>query len=425
MFGPPAMISDVSSKSSQMCASFQDVLDGFMNTFREDVDKYATGQASLVLPALPPDFLLDLFRLAQDTFAAEPSLLTVSFPCVVVGDIHGQILDLYRILETFGLPPRRRYLFLGDIVDRGEFSLETLVIVYLLKVIWPEDVYLIRGNHEFTFLCSQCGFMSQTFEIYSDFSIYSAAISSFNYIPLAAVIGGSFLCVHGGLGPDVTDLDQIRNILRPIEEFGNSLVDSLVWSDPSDTVDTFAPSPSRGTGYIFGDRAVSDLLGQSGLQMLIRAHEFVNSGFQTYFNGSTMTVFSASNYCGLIGNQGAVLDIDGGGLWAVRQFAPLPWLFRKNVTFRPLGKPNFRYRQPRLELAQSLLRLKMGSSKATSAKIGFGGPATASLTHIELGSWLDDDDTDMAKSEPVDLTRRRKEKPAVFKPKRGERLSFG
>jgi protein phosphatase len=135
MFGRRAMISDIPSKNSQPCGSFQDVLDGFMNAFRDDVDKYAIGQASLVLPALPPDFLLDLVRLAQDTFAAEPSLLTVSFPCVVVGDIHGQILDLYCVFETFGLPPRRRYLFLADIVDRGEFSLGK---VYLLKAIWPE-----------------------------------------------------------------------------------------------------------------------------------------------------------------------------------------------------------------------------------------------------------------------------------------------
>lgn len=266
-------------------------------------------------------------------------MLQIPSPCIVIGDIHGQILDLFRILNVFGVPsPKRRYLFLGDLIDRGEFSVECLVCAFLLKALWPDSVYIIRGNHEFAFLCSQCGFMTQIVSFFTDASLFHDACSAFRYLPLAARIDESILCVHGGIGPSVTDIAAIEAIERPIDEFGDDIVDSLVWSDPSEYIENFESSPTRGAGYLFGPSALRPFLERSRLTTLVRAHECMKGGIETHFDGILITVFSASNYCGLIGNQAAVLEVIGGGKQQGRTFAPLPWLTRVDATFEQKGK---------------------------------------------------------------------------------------
>jgi protein phosphatase len=254
-------------------------------------------------------------------------------PCIIVGDIHGQILDLFRILNTFGTPGRIAYLFLGDIVDRGEFSIECLVTVLLLKALHPDSVFVIRGNHEFSSLCSQCGFMSQMMEFFQDSNLYHEAVQVFPYIPLAARIDDSILCVHGGIGPSITSLTSISWLQRPIEEFGDDIVDALVWSDPDPSVDRFETSTVRGAGYLFGEAAVTAFLDEAKLTMLVRAHQCIPEGAKELFGGRVMTVFSASNYCGLVGNQAAVLQITAPGVHEIRRFSPLPWLVRDAAHF--------------------------------------------------------------------------------------------
>jgi protein phosphatase len=326
-----------------------------MGSFSLDVMKYSSHQIPLALPVLEPSILGPLFLQAEKIFKSEPVLLQVSSPCIIVGDLHGQILDLFRILNSFGLPSRQRYVFLGDLVDRGEFSIETLVVVLLLKVIWADNVFIIRGNHEFSFLCSQCGFMTQMFETYGDLHTYQAAIQMFGYLPLAARIDEHILCVHGGIGPEVTDIDVIATIVRPIESFGQEALDSLVWSDPSDSITEFEASSTRGTGYNFGAEAVRRFLAESGLQTIVRAHECVSEGWQSHFSDAVYTVFSASNYCGLVGNESAVLEVLTSSLIKPRTFPPLPWLFRKDVAFTSTH-PGF------LKQPQSKAVLKMSPS---------------------------------------------------------------
>lgn len=318
---------------------FRAALDSFLGAFQFDVEKYANRVVTLTLPVIDNNLLFELFERTQMLFKNEPTLLRVSEPCIVVGDIHGQLLDLVRILVKYGLPPEQKhtYVFLGDIVDRGEYSVETLIIVFLLKAIWPDNVYVIRGNHEFQFLCSQCGFMTQMVDFYQDFQLYQAAAHVFDYMPLAARVGKHILCMHGGIGPEMTDMSKINLIPRPIEDFGFEILDSLVWSDPSETVELFNPSP-RGTGYLFGQKACEDFLEKSELKMIVRGHECVQSGCETRFDNKVVTVFSASNYCGLINNLAGVLEIESSDTWHIRQFPPLAWLERKHVLFRFPGQ---------------------------------------------------------------------------------------
>jgi protein phosphatase len=358
---------------------FKIALDTFLTAMSSDVVKYATHRIQLNLPILDAPVLAALFKEVQAIFKAEPVLLEVESPCIIVGDLHGQMLDLMRILTTFGLPSRQRYVFLGDLVDRGEFSIETLVIVLLLKVLWPTNVFLIRGNHEFGFLCAQFGYMMQMFEAFGDLILYQASVQMFGYIPFAARIDHVILCVHGGIGPQLTNIKVISTIFRPVDNFGEEPVDSLVWSDPADEVDEFEASSSRGTGYLFGTTAARRFMADSGLKVIIRGHECVNDGYKWHFENEVLTVFSASNYCGIVGNQAAVLEVVSSSELKPHQFPPLQWLFRKDVTFRSASNS---LAAPRSGASKGCLKISSSASKLRSQQVASSCRSPAGLPRL-------------------------------------------
>jgi protein phosphatase len=313
-------------------STFKAALQAFVSNFSQDIPRYANRALPTIITSFSVEFAIHVFQYVGDLFRSEPILLEINPPCVIIGDLHGQILDLLRIRQRYGDPAPRTYLFLGDLVDRGEFSIETVLVVFLMKAIWPHNVYIIRGNHEFASLCSAHGFLTQVLSSYS-FPVFQAAIEAFVYIPLAAKIG-RIVCVHGGLGPDVTTLSVIKELQRPIEQFEDPVVDALMWSDPSEELLGFEPSDTIGTGYAFGESALSQFLRASNLDMLIRAHECVADGFRWQFGRRLLTVFSASNYTGVVGNCGAVAEISGTGEIKTQQFPPLPLILRTTVMMK-------------------------------------------------------------------------------------------
>lgn len=214
--------------------------------------------------------------------------------------------------------------------------METVLIVFLLKVIWPDHVFLIRGNREFEAVCQMGGFKSEFMSRYNNSDAFNAIISAFDFMPLAAVVDRSILCVHGGFGPDFKSLEQIRSLSRPIHDFGNDLLDGILWSDPRDEVSTFEQS-SRGVGWYFGSEACKNVTSRLKIKILVRAHECVHDGYEMMFDGMLGTVFSASNYCGITGNKSAVLRIQHGIIGAIR-FGPLPYLKREHVSYARSGR---------------------------------------------------------------------------------------
>jgi diadenosine tetraphosphatase ApaH/serine/threonine PP2A family protein phosphatase len=169
--------------------------------------------------------------------------------------------------------------------------------------------------------------------VYNSQPLYDQALQAFTYLPLAARVGDAMLCVHGGIGPALVGIADVATVARPIESSTDPRVMALVWSDPSDSIDTFQPSPTRGIGFAFGRVGLAAFLAESGCQTLVRAHEFALNGFAMHFGGSCITVFSASNYCGKSGNWAAILQVRGRS-YNVIQFQPLAWLERKDVAFR-------------------------------------------------------------------------------------------
>ena len=240
--------------------------------------------------------LLDLLESVQIELREEESILRLNGNIHVVGDVHGNIDDLLRIFEKSGFPPETTYLFLGDFVDRGRFGLEVICLLFALKVKFPTHIYLLRGNHEIEKISSSYGFADETAAKYS-FNLFSEIANTFSYLPLGAVVADKFFCVHGGIGPNMPLVEDIRKEEKPedIEE-GHFL--DMLWSDPRDLEQEFTES-KRGSGFYFNAAAADKFLEANGLIGIIRSHEYCRKGYDYPFdNDKCLTIFSNTNYCG-------------------------------------------------------------------------------------------------------------------------------
>lgn len=312
--------------------NFAAILNYYKKYFKVDMSEYEKEKAKIVFPIVPLQVLRKLCDTAQKLFKAEPALLRLNGDTLIIGDLHGHIFDLFRTLGKLGLPPNRTYLFLGDLVDRGHFSTETVVLILTMKVIWPEHVFLIRGNHEFADMAKHGGFFAELSSLYNTRQAEEFIMKAFSYMPLAAIIGGNVLCVHGGLGPSLNDIKQLEEIQRPLNDYNDDLIQGLLWSDPAQFLDTFQES-SRGIGYFFGHEALSSFLDSNKLQYMVRGHECVEKGIEAQLNRRMFTVFGASNYCGRAPNKSGVLLIHPDGSREACFFNPITYIKRANVSF--------------------------------------------------------------------------------------------
>jgi len=228
----------------------------------------------------------------------------------VCGDTHGQYYDVLNIFEKKnGYPAATNpYLFNGDFVDRGSFSVEVILTYLLWKIHDPACIHLTRGNHETKNMNKIYGFEGEVKSKYDD-KIFELFLEVFSYLPLAAVIGKKVFVAHGGISTDETVmLDDIRKIERGIEPPETSLMSDLLWSDPQPFP---GKSPSkRGVGFAFGPDITKRFLERNGLSLLVRSHEVKEEGYLLEHAGKTITVFSAPNYCDTMGNKGAFIHFD-------------------------------------------------------------------------------------------------------------------
>jgi len=213
--------------------------------------------------------------------------------------------------ESGNAIPRKQnanFIFLGDYVDRGYFSLETLTLLLCLKAKYPERITLVRGNHESRQITQVYGFYEECVQKYGNTSVWKACCQVFDFMTLGAIVDGKVLCVHGGLSPEIRTLDQVRVVARAQEIPHEGAFCDLVWSDPED-VETWAVSP-RGAGWLFGDRVSQEFCHVNGLNLIARAHQLVNEGYKYHFKSQdVVTVWSAPNYCYRCGNMASVCEI--------------------------------------------------------------------------------------------------------------------
>ncbi|KAF8605620.1 Serine/threonine-protein phosphatase 2B catalytic subunit A1 [Ceratobasidium sp. AG-I] len=273
---------------------------------------------------------------------AEPNLLEVDAPITVCGDVHGQYYDLMKLFEVGGNPADTRYLFLGDYVDRGYFSIECVLYLWSLKIWYPETLFLLRGNHECRHLTDYFTFKLECKHKYSE-RLYEAVMDSFCTLPLAAVMNKQFLCIHGGLSPELHTLDDLRSIDRFREPPTHGLMCDILWADPLEdfgsekTNESFIHNHVRGCSYFFTYQAACQFLERNNLLSIIRAHEAQDTGYRMYRKTKTtgfpsvMTIFSAPNYLDVYNNKAAVLKYES-NVMNIRQF---------NCTPHPYWLPNF------------------------------------------------------------------------------------
>jgi serine/threonine-protein phosphatase PP1 catalytic subunit len=235
-------------------------------------------------------------------------LIELEAPLHVCGDIHGQYYDLLRIFEHCGYPGEYNYLFLGDYVDRGKQSLETVALLLAYKIKYPEKVTLLRGNHESSVTNRIYGFYDECKRRYN-VRIWKSFTELFNYLPVAAIIDDKILCMHGGLSPELKNIQNIAEITRPTDIPDTGLLCDLLWSDPDKDAVEYDEN-DRGVSVIFGEKIVQDFNKKNDLDLIIRAHQVVDDGYEFFAQRQLITIFSAPNYCGEFDNSAGIMIID-------------------------------------------------------------------------------------------------------------------
>eukprot|EP01012_Entosiphon_sulcatum_P066470 TRINITY_DN95734_c0_g1_i1.p1 TRINITY_DN95734_c0_g1~~TRINITY_DN95734_c0_g1_i1.p1 ORF type:complete len:365 (+),score=41.98 TRINITY_DN95734_c0_g1_i1:55-1095(+) len=259
---------------------------------------------------------------SREIFLSQNALLELDAPVKICGDIHGQYYDLLRLFQTSGMPPATNYLFLGDYVDRGLNSIESICLLLAFKVRYPENFFLLRGNHECASINRIYGFYDECKRRYS-VRLWKIFTETFNCMPLVAVVDEKIICMHGGLSPELQSLDQLRHLQRPCDVPDRGLIADLLWSDPGDGTCGWGES-DRHVSFTFGADVVEKFLRKHKLELICRAHQVVEDGYQFFAKRQLITLFSAPNYCGAFDNDGAIMSVDDKLVCSFDILRPLP-----------------------------------------------------------------------------------------------------
>ena len=239
---------------------------------------------------------------------SQPIFFFFYSPLTVCGDIHGQYPDLLKLFELGGFPPNSNYIFLGDYVDRGKQSLECICLLLAYKIKYEENFFLLRGNHECASINKIYGFFDECKRRYN-VKLWKCFVDLFNCLPIAASIDDKILMVHGGLSPELKTVDQLQKIKRPTDVPDDGLLCDILWSDPDENASGWGAN-DRGVSVTFNEAILKKFLEKNDLDLLCRAHQVVEDGYEFFGNRQLVTVFSAPNYCGEFDNSGAIMDVD-------------------------------------------------------------------------------------------------------------------
>lgn len=323
---------------------------------------------SLFLGKLPSyDKIIQIISSSENIFSKLPNIIKINSPCIILGDIHGQFFDLINILSSQKFSPEYDFsyngeiLFLGDIVDRGHYSTETVVLILSLKLLFPNRIHIIRGNHESKSISSVYGFYDElrhrvtngeivptnnillspqrnkinlknyinkeTDKIISGTILFRRFTNLFNLFPIGAIIlPDNIFCVHGGIPRNTPTMQEIESLFRFEEVPLEGEICDLLWSDPASKnhslyqeKDSFFgighlpegewSENSRGAGIFYGPKLTKKFMKINRIEKIIRSHQLVMEGYKNDWD-CVSTVWSAPNYCYRCGNKGAIVNID-------------------------------------------------------------------------------------------------------------------
>lgn len=269
---------------------------------------------------------------AREVLVEESNVQPVRAPVTVCGDVHGQFHDLMELFRIGGRLPDTNYLFMGDYVDRGYYSVETVTLLVALKVRFKNRVFILRGNHESRQITQVYGFYDECLRKYGTANVWKYFTDLFDYLPLTALVENVIFCLHGGLSPSIDTLDNVRTLDRVQEVPHEGPMCDLLWSDPDDRAG-WGISP-RGAGYTFGQDITEQYNHTNGLKLVSRAHQLVMEGYNWAHDANVVTIFSAPNYCYRCGNQAAIMQVDEQLSNTFLPFDPAPRRGEPQVTRR-------------------------------------------------------------------------------------------
>ena len=260
---------------------------------------------------LPEVDLKELCNKVKEILIEESNIISISPPVIICGDLHGQFYDLLELFKkSGGPPPEQKFIFLGDYIDRGSNSVETIELLICLKCLYPDKTILIRGNHESRNISFIYGFYDEINRKYGNSQPWKLFNEIFDLMPLCAVIDKTIFCVHGGLSPLITTIDQIRLINRKGEIPHEGAICDLLWSDPTDENETWVFN-SRGAGWMFGYKVANEFNQINGVELICRAHQLAGEGIKYWFKDKNLvTIWSCPNYCYRCGNKAGIIKLD-------------------------------------------------------------------------------------------------------------------
>lgn len=304
-------------------------------TITEIISSLIKGDSNIKI-SLTENQVVSICSKASSLFKREPQIIPLKGDFIIVGDLHGSINSLLRIFNHFNYPPETSYIFLGDYIDRGKYSFEVIIFLYSLKILYPMNIFMLRGNHECDSMASTNGFKKECLKKYSK-TVYSAMIKSFDFLSIAIVLNFKIFCVHGGISQLFTTVDDVNHdnsLKKPLKEPFPEIINDLLWSDPSKSIDNFSESP-RSIGKLYGFDATKEFLEKkcNNLALLVRSHEMIPYGFDYPFDdkGKALTIFSSIDYCGNE-NSGSVAVVHENSL-QIEEFEHFSQEKKKNIKY--------------------------------------------------------------------------------------------
>ncbi|KAF1762520.1 hypothetical protein GCK72_010782 [Caenorhabditis remanei] len=271
----------------------------------------------------------DSNNICKKIFEAQGRLVEIDGPVRICGDLHGQFPDLIRLFAQGGFPPDSNYMFLGDYVDRGAYSLEVILLCLSFKARYPNNFMMLRGNHELAHINDKYGFREEIFTrkgefaipIYEEFTVRGTFGQTdrctlgfqkmFDVMPLVGLIGGRILCMHGGISKQLKSLDDLRKLRSPFNLEDDCLENDILWSDPGKGSTGWQPNP-RGASVVFGEDAVIECCKMLDIDLIVRGHQCVQDGYEFFAGKKLVTVFSAPHYLGTFTNNAAMCKVSAG-----------------------------------------------------------------------------------------------------------------
>ena len=246
----------------------------------------------------------------EKIFKEQNMLIEINAPVIVCGDIHGQYYDLLRLFKLGGCPPKSNYIFLGDYVDRGYNSIEVICLLFAFKIKFKVNFFTLRGNHESSSINKVYGFHEECKQRFKNGDkIWKRFNEVFDWMPIAGLIEDRILCMHGGISPELENIQDINKIKRPTDIPDEGIMCDILWSDPEKLISGWQDS-DRGVSYIFGRDILEKFVEKQDIDLICRAHQVVEDGYEFFANRKLVTIFTAPNYCGEFDNAGGAMKVD-------------------------------------------------------------------------------------------------------------------